>query len=124
MLGLCLVVDAGVVAPTVRGEEESGNEIEFAVAGCALGIAGAVGLTTPGKIALADAVLMLHVLLGPTPQTVEDVLLAELHGDHQTIRHTLGTGVLVLHIRDIAHGIAHLEIHLVGATEHIVEHFF
>ena len=66
---------------------------------------------------------MLHVFLGPSPQTVEDVLLSELYGNHQTIRHTFGTGIVVLHVGDIAHGVAHLEIDLVGSTEHIVEHF-
>ena len=66
---------------------------------------------------------MLHVFLRPSPQTVEDVLLTELYGNHQAIRHTLGAGVVVLHVRHIAHGVAHLEIDLVGTTEHIVEHF-
>ena len=123
VLGLGLVVDACVVAPAVRGKEKGGDEIEFAIGGSALSITGAVGLTAPSEITFADAVLVLHVLLGPAPQAVEDVFLAELHGDHQTIRHTLGAGVVVLHVGDVAHGVAHLEIHLVGSTEHIVEHF-
>ena len=122
-LCLGLVVDARVVAPTVGGEEEGGDEIKFTVAGSTLCIAGAVGLTTPGEVAFADAVLVLHVFLAPSPQTVEDVLLTELYGNHQTIRHPLGAGIVVLHVRHIAHGVTHLEIDLVGTTEHIVEHF-
>ena len=71
VLRLGLVVDACVVTPAVGGEEEGGDEIEFAVAGSTLRIAGAVGLTTPGEVALADAVLVLHVFLGPSPQTAD-----------------------------------------------------
>ena len=123
MLGLCLVVDACIVAPTVGGEDEGCDEVEFAIRGSALGIVGAIRLTTPGKVALAVAVLMLHVLLAPAPQTVEDVLLTKLYGNHQTIRHALSTGIVVLYIRYVAHRVAHLEVDLVGASEHIVEHF-
>ena len=123
VLGLSLIVDASIVAPTIRGKDQGRDEIEFTIAGSTLGITRAIRLTTPGEISLAVAILMLHVLLTPAPQTVEDVLLTKLYGNHQTIRHALRTGVVVLHVRDIAHGVAHLEIHLVGATEHIVKHF-
>ena len=41
MLGLGQIVDASIIAPTVGGEDEGGDEIEFSVAGCTLGIAGA-----------------------------------------------------------------------------------
>ena len=66
---------------------------------------------------------MLHVGLAPTPDTVEDILLAKLYGNHQTIRHSLGTHIVVLDIGDVTHVVAYLEIDLVGTTEHIVEHF-
>ena len=122
-LSLSLVVDARIVAPAVRGEEQRGDKVELAIAGSTIGIAGSVGPTAPCEIALATARLVLHVFLAPAPQTVEDVLLVHLHGNHQTIRHTLGAGIVVLDIRDISHGVAHLEIDLVGAAEHIVEHF-
>ena len=65
---------------------------------------------------------MLHILLAPAPQPVEDVLLAKLHGDHQTVRHALGTGIVVLDVRDIAHRVANLEVNLIGTAEHIVEY--
>ena len=66
---------------------------------------------------------MLHIFLRPAPQTVEDILLIKLHSHHQTVRHSLGTGIVVLDVRDIAHRVAYLKVDLVGATEHIVEHF-
>ena len=121
VLCLGLVVNAGIVAPAVGGEDESGDEVELAVAGGTCSILRAVGLTTPGEIALSPTLLMLHVLLGPAPQTVEDVLLAKLHGDHQAIGHALGAGIVVLDVADVAHGVAHLEVDLVRTTEDIVE---
>ena len=121
VLSLGLVVDAGIITPTVRGKDERSNEVELTIAGCTLGITGTIGLTTPGKIALAIATLVLHILLAPAPQTVEDILLAKLHGYHHAIRHTLGTGIVVLDIRHIAHRIAYLEVDLIGATENIVK---
>ena len=123
VLGLSLIVNAGVVAPAVAGKEQRGDEIELTVGGGTVAVACAVGLAAPGEIALAQAVLVLHVLLGPSPQTVEDVLLAHLHGHHQSVGHALGAGVVVLDVRDVAHRVAHLEIHLVGPVEHVVEHF-
>ena len=103
VLRLGLVVDARVVAPTVGGKDERSDEIELAVAGGTVGIAGAVGLAAPGKIAFADAVLMLHVAFSPAPQTVEDILFAKLHGNHQAVRHSLGAGIVVLDVGDVAH---------------------
>ena len=123
MLGFGLVVDACVVAPLIGGEKQGGDEIEFAVGGGSLGIARAIGLATPSEVALADAVLVLHVFLAPAPQAVEDVFLAKLHGNHQPIRHALGAHVVVLDVGDVAHGVSHLEIHLVGTVEHVVEDF-
>ena len=64
---------------------------------------------------------MLHVLLAPAPQAVEDILLAKLHGYHHTIRHTLGAGIVVLDVANVSHRVANLEIHLVGTTKHIIE---
>ena len=122
VLSLSEVVDACIVAPTVRGKDEGGDEIELTIAGCALGIARAIGLATPGEITLADAVLMLHVCLGPAPQTIEDILLAKLDGNHQTIGHTLGAGVVIFHIGNIAHRVAYFEIDFVRTTKHVVEH--
>ena len=121
MLGLGLVVDTCVVAPTVRGKDKGSDEVKLAIAGCTLGIMCAIGLTAPGKIALAIATLVLHVLLAPAPQAVEDILLAKLNGNHHTIRHTLGTGIVILDIADVAHRIAYLEIDLVRTTENFVE---
>ena len=84
---------------------------------------GTICLTTPGEIALAVTILMLHILLTPTPDTVEDILLTKLHSDHHAIRHTLCTGIFVLNIRYVAQGVAYLEVNLVGPTEHVVEYF-
>ena len=123
VLRLGLVVDARVVAPTVGGEDEGGDEVELAIAGSTIAVVCAVRLTTPGKIALAYATLVLHVFLAPAPQTVEDVFLAKLYGHHQTIRHALGTGVVVLDVADVTHGVADLEIYLVGSAEDVVEDF-
>ena len=86
-------------------------------------VARAVDLAAPGEVAFALSVLVLHITLAPAPQPVEDVFLAELYGNHHAVGHAFGAGVVVLHVGDIAHGVAHLEVYLVGATEHIVEHF-
>ena len=123
VLRLGLVVDAGMVAPAVGGEDEGGDEVQLAVASGTIGIAGTVGLAAPGKVTLAVTVLVLHVLLAPTPQAVEDILLTKLHGYHQTVGHSLGAGIVVLDVRDVAHRVAYLEVDLVGAAENVVEHF-
>ena len=81
-----------------------------------------IGLTTPCEIAFTVAILMLHILLTPSPQTIKDILLTELYCDHHPIRHSLGTCIMVFHVRYIPHRIAYLEINLVGATEYIVEY--
>ena len=121
---LCLfqIVDARIVAPTVGGEDKGGDEIEFTVAGSSLGIVGTVGLTTPGEVASIFAKLVLHVGLAPAPQTVEDVLLAKLYGNHHAVGHALGADIVVLDIGDVAHVVAYLEVDFVRAAEHIVEH--
>ena len=66
---------------------------------------------------------MLHVSFAPSPEAVEDVLFAKLHGSHHSIRHAFGSHIIVLYIADISHGIAHLEINLVLTVEHIIEYF-
>ena len=66
---------------------------------------------------------MLHISFAPSPETVEDVLLVKLNGSHHSIRHAFGSHIIVLHIADISHGIAHFEINLVLAIEYIIEHF-
>ena len=124
VLRLGLVVNACVIAPTVRGKNQGCDKVQLAIAGSTVGITCAIGLTAPGKIALAVATLVLHVLLTPAPQAVEYIFLAKLHGYHHTVRHTLGTGVVVLNVGYIPHRVAHLEIHLVGPTKHIVKHLF
>ena len=124
MLGFCQIVDASIVAPAVRGEDEGCDVIELSIRGCSLGIMGAIRLTTPRKIALAVTILMLHILLAPAPNTVENILLTKLNGNHHAIRHALCTGIVVLDIRNVAQSVAHLKVNLVWPTEHIVEHFF
>ena len=69
------------------------------------------------------AALVLHVLLAPAPQTVEDVFLVKLHSNHHAVRHTLGAGIVVLDVGNVAHRVAHLEVDLVRTTKHVVEHF-
>jgi len=122
-LGLSLVVDARVITPTIRGKDKGGDEIQLTVAGSTWRIAGTIGAAAPGKIALTDAVLVLHILLSPAPQTVEDIFPVELHGNHHAIRHTLGTRIMILDIGNIAHRVANLEIDLIRTEEHIVKHF-
>ena len=124
MLRFGLVVNTCVIAPTVRGKYQGCNKVQLAIAGSTIGITGTIGLTAPGKIALAVATLVLHVLLAPAPQAVEYIFLAKLHGYHHSVRHTLGTGIVVLNVGYITHRVAHLKIHLVGATKHIVKHLF
>ena len=122
MLCLCLVVDSCVVAPTVGSKDQRRDEIELTVRGCSFCISRAVGLAAPGEVPLAGSRLVLHVTLAPSPQAVEDVLLAELHGNHQTVAHALGASIVVLDVRHIAHRVAHFEVDFVGTTKHIVEH--
>ena len=123
-LCLSLIVDACVVAPPIRCKNQSSNEIQLTIAGSTFSIVRAVNFATPCKITLTITALMLHILPGPTPQTIENILLAKLNGNHHTVRHTLRTGIIVFDVRNITHRIAHFEIDLVRATKHIIEHFF
>ena len=66
---------------------------------------------------------MLHIPLAPAPQAVEDVLLAKLYGNHHAVRHTLCTGIVVLDVGDVTHGVSNFEIHFVGTSEDVIEHF-
>ena len=75
VLRLCLVVNACRVAPTVRGKEKRGNIVELAIAGSTFGIMATVSLAAPGKVTATRAVLVLHVLLAPSPQAVEHIFL-------------------------------------------------
>ena len=122
-LSLSLVVDARIITPAVGSKDEGGDEIQLTIAGSTWRITCTVGTATPCKIALTDAVLVLHILLSPAPQTVENIFLVELYGNHHAIRHTFGTRIMILDIRHIAHGVADLEIHLIRAEEHIVKNF-
>ena len=117
------IVDARIVAPSVGCKDKRSYEIEFTIRCGSLRISRTIGLTAPGKIALIRSFLMLHVFLAPSPETVEDILFAKLHGSHHSIRHSFGSHIIVLHIADISHGITHLEINLVLAIEYIMEHF-
>ena len=123
VLCFSFVVNARVVAPPVRGKDERRDEIQLAIAGSPLGITRSVRLTAPGEIALARAVLMLHVTLAPTPQAVEDVLLAKLHSNHHAIRHPFSTGIVVLDVGNVTHCVADFKIHFVGTSEDVVEYF-
>ena len=85
VLCLGLVVDAAIIAPLVGSEDQRSDEIQLSVGGSAWGVTGTVGLATPCEIALADAILVLHVFLCPSPQTVEDVFLVQLYGNHHAV---------------------------------------
>ena len=82
ILGFGKVVDAGVVSPTVGGEDEGGYIVKLSVGGGALGVTGTVRLAAPGEIAFQWAFLMLHVLCAPSPEAVEDILTIELDCNH------------------------------------------
>ena len=76
------VVDAGVVSPTVGGEDEGGYIVKFSVGGGALGVTGTVCLAAPGEVSFQRTVLMLHVLCAPSPKAVEDIFTVELDCNH------------------------------------------
>ena len=122
-LCFCLVVNARLITPAIGGKNQCSNEVELSVAGGTVGITGAVSFATPGKITLAYAALVLHILTRPAPQTVKDILLSKLYGNHHAIRHTLSTGIMVLDIRNIAHGVSYFKVHFIGTTEYIVKNF-
>ena len=103
VLRLGLVVDSRIVAPAIGSKNQRRDEIELTIGGRTVSIFGAVGLAAPGEIALAGSRLVLHVALGPSPKTVEDVLLAELYGDHQSVGHALGARIVVLDVRHVSH---------------------
>ena len=63
ILRLSLIVDAGIVAPAVGGEDKGCDEVELAVAGCACRVLRTISAAAPGEVALANAILMLHILL-------------------------------------------------------------
>ena len=122
---LCLgqVVDLAVVAPAVGGEYQGGHEIQFAVGSRTLGLRCAVGCKAPPEITLHRAVLVLHILLGPSPYAVEDVLLVQLYGYHHAVGLAFGADVIVLDIGHIAERVAYLEIAAVRSEKHFLEHF-
>ena len=51
MLGLCLVVDASIISPAVRGKDECRDEVELTIRGSTFSIVSTVGLAAPGEIA-------------------------------------------------------------------------
>ena len=73
-------------------------EVEFTIRRGSLRISRSISLATPCEIALIRSFLMLHVFLAPSPEAVEDVLLVKLHGSHHSIRHALGSHIIVLSI--------------------------
>ena len=123
MLSFGLVVDARLITPAVGGKEQSRDVVEFAIRGCTLGIARAVGLAAPSEIAFSASVLMLHVAFAPTPKPVEDVLLVKLHSNHHAVRHSFCANIVVLDVGDIAQRVTNFEVNLVGSVEHIVKYF-
>ena len=98
MLRLSFIINTCIISPAVRSKDERGDIIEFSVTGCSFCVMGAVRFATPSKVALTRSLLMLHILLAPTPQTVEDILFIHLYGNHHTIRHTLCASIVVFDI--------------------------
>ena len=70
-LCLLLIVDACIVAPAVGGKNQCCDKVQFTIGSGSIGIAGAISFTTPGKIAFTGTILMLHIFLTPSPETVE-----------------------------------------------------
>ena len=54
---------------------------------------------------------ILHIFLCPTPNFIKFCLVTHLNTNHQTIRHTFGTNILITSIIDICHIISNLIIH-------------
>ena len=119
---LSLVVDAGIVAPAVGGEYQGRDKVQFTVARRPFRIVRTVGLAAPCKVPHPVATLVLHILLAPSPQAVEDILLSKLYGNHHAIGHSFRAGIIVLYVADISHRVADLKIDFVRPSENIVEH--
>ena len=64
---------------------------------------------------------MYFFALRPSEQTVEFLLLVQLHGDHHAVGHALGARVKVLDIGHVGHVVPYLEIDLVRAVEDLLE---
>ena len=116
------IVDVAIVAPEVGGEEKRGDVIEFTIGSRTLSVASSVRSATPGEIALQVAILVLHIFLAPSPKSVEHVLASELHGNHHAIAHALGASIVVLHVGNVTHRIAHFEVDFVGTLKEFVTH--
>ena len=117
------IVDTCIIAPSVGCKDKRSYEIEFTIRCGSLRISRSISLTAPCEIALIRSFLMLHVSFAPSPEAVEDVLFAKLHGSHHSIRHAFGSHIIVLYITDISHGIAYFEINLVLTIEYIIKYF-
>ena len=116
------IVNVAIVAPEVGGEEQRGDVVEFAIGSRTLRVASSVRSATPCEIAFQVAILVLHIFLAPSPKSVEHVLASELHGNHHAIAHALGAGIVVLHVGDVTHRVAHFEVDFVGTLEEFVAH--
>src|SRR5574344_1811459 len=82
-LSLRLIVDTRIISPTVGSKNQCRNEIEFTIGSSTIRIARSVCFATPGKVSLTDTCLVLHIFFTPPPQTVKNIFLIHLYGNHQ-----------------------------------------
>ena len=65
---------------------------------------------------------MLHIFLTPAPYSVKNILSIKLHGNHHTIRHTLGTNIMILYISDVCHTVTYLKINFVWPIKDFIKY--
>ena len=115
-----VLVHAFAVAPLRGGQEQVHREVFLAVRGRTVGVRYAAGVHRPGEVALVQALGHEHVFHDPTPQLVEHVLAAVLHGDHHRVAHALGAHVVVAGVHHVPQAFVVLPVDLVRAFEHLI----
>ena len=85
VLSLSLVIDTGIITPSIRSEQERSNIIQLSVRCRSLRITRAVCLAAPCEIAFIRAVGVLHVLLAPAEELIKYVLSVHLDSYHHSV---------------------------------------
>ena len=122
VLGFGQIVDLSVIAPAVGSEYQGCDEVELSVRSraCAADLS-VRNAKAPSKVSLHWTVLVLHVLLGPTPDLIKFLFLVQLYAHHKSVGHSLCTGVIVLDVRNVSHVISYLKVNFVRSVEDFLE---
>ena len=124
ILSLGKIINSRWITPTIRSKNKWCYIIKFPIGRRSLSITRAVRLTAPCKITFQRSLLMLHIFLAPSPQTIKNIFSIKLNGNHQSIRHSLCTYIMIFYVADISHWIPHFKIDLIRSIKNTFEYRF